>query len=104
MNGGTKLIMITPSFAARRPSTSSGALRTWSHKARHEECEKITGAAEAAIASRMVLGATWEMSTSIPIRFISATTSRPKSVRPPTAGSSVAASAHGTFWLWVSVM
>ena len=39
----------------------------------------------------------------MPIRFISRTTSRPKSVRPPTAGRSVAASAHGRFWLWVSV-
>ena len=44
------------------------------------------------------------MSTSIPIRFISSTTSRPKSDSPPTAGASVAASAHGTFWLWVNVM
>ena len=52
----------------------------------------------------MVDGATWEMSTSMPIRFISGTTSRPKSLSPPTAGTSVAASAHGTFWLWVSVM
>jgi hypothetical protein len=40
----------------------------------------------------------------MPIRFISATTSRPKSDRPPTAGSSVAESAHGTLSLWVSVM
>ena len=40
----------------------------------------------------------------MPIRFISSTTSRPKSLSPPTAGTSVAASAHGTFWLCVSVM
>ena len=40
----------------------------------------------------------------MPIRFISRTTSRPKSESPPSTGSSVAESAQGTFSLWVSVM
>ena len=40
----------------------------------------------------------------MPSRFISRTTSRPKSDSPPSTGSSVAESAHGTFSLWVSVM
>ena len=52
----------------------------------------------------MVTGATWDRSTSIPIRCISATTSRPKSLSPPTSGWSVAESAHPVFRLWVSVM
>ena len=39
----------------------------------------------------------------MPSRFISATTSRPKAVSPPCAGSSVAESAQSVFSLWVSV-
>ena len=51
----------------------------------------------------MVVAATWERSTSIPIRFISRTTSRPNAVSPPCAGSSVAESAHGVLRLCVRV-
>ena len=40
----------------------------------------------------------------MPRRCISRTTSRPKSVRPPAAGVSVAESAQPTFTLWVRVM
>ena len=63
----------------------------------------MTGASAASKASRMVGGAVWDRSTSIPSRCISATTWRPNVVRPPAAGSSVAESAHGTLALWVSV-
>ena len=52
----------------------------------------------------MVDGATWDRSTSIPMRCISRTTARPKSVRPPASGVSVAESAQPTLLLWVSVM
>ena len=72
--------------------------------ARAEECEKNTGVVATSSASLMVPGETCDRSTSMPIRCISVTTSRPKSVRPPQAGSSVAASAQGVFRVWVSVM
>ena len=39
----------------------------------------------------------------MPIRFISATTCSPNGLSPPSTGSSVAESAHGTFSLCVSV-
>jgi len=57
-------------------------LRGWSDKARQEECEAITGAIDASIASRQVWSEAWETSTIVPSRFISRTTSRPKSVSP----------------------
>lgn len=96
--------MATPPLAASIRSTSSGMLRGWSQTARAEECEKITGATDVASASRMVVAATWERSTSIPTRFISRTTSRPNSDRPPTRGESVAESAQSVLSLCVSVM
>ena len=65
---------------------------------------KTIGAVVVASASRIVVAATCERSTSIPMRFISRTTSRPNAVSPPWAGSSVAASAHSVFRLWVRVM
>lgn len=79
-------------------------LRGWSHTARAEEWEKITGATEVSSASRMVVAATCDRSTSMPSRFISRTTSRPKADRPPTTGTSVAESAQAMLSLWVSVM
>lgn len=79
-------------------------LRGWSQTAREEECENITGASEVASASRMVVAATCERSTSMPVRFISRTTSWPNGERPPTPGSSVAESAQAMLSLWVSVM
>ncbi len=51
----------------------------------------------------MVSAETWDRSTSIPMRFISRTTSTPNRDRPPWTGTSVAESAHGTLLLWVSV-
>ena len=95
--------MQTPPLPASRASTSSGTLRGWSHTARAEECEKITGASVTSSASRMVSADTCERSTSMPSRFISRTTSRPNGESPPSTGSSVAESAHGTLSLWVRV-
>ena len=84
-------------------STSSGTLRGWSTRAYAEEWEKITGAVETSSASRIVSALTWERSTIMPSRFISATTPRPKSLSPPSTRSSVAESAQATLSLWVRV-
>ncbi len=101
---GTKVTITTPPFFGIRRSTSSGTLRGWSSRARAEEWEKITGAAETAIAFFIVSGDTCERSTSMPRRFISRTTSSPKRVRPPCWGASVAESAQSVFLVWVIVM
>ncbi len=85
------------------PSTSSGTLRGVSQRARALEWLNTTGATVVLRAVRMVVAATWLRSTIIPRRFISPTTSRPKALRPPTAGTSVAESAHGVLSLCVSV-
>ena len=95
--------MHVPPLSASRARTSSGTLRGWSQTAYAEEWLKITGAAAVSSASRITSWLTWERSTSIPIRFISRTTSRPKSLSPRSAGSSVAESAQGTLSLWASV-
>lgn len=79
-------------------------LRGWSHTAREDEWEKITGATDVSSAARIVVAATCERSTSMPDRFISRTTSWPKGESPPTPGSSVAESAHAMLSLCVSVM
>jgi hypothetical protein len=100
---GTNVTITTPLVAATRDRTSSGTLRGWSQRARAEECEKNAGALDTESAACMVAGATWDRSTSMPRRFISRTTARPKSVRPPCSGSSVALSAQAVFRLWVSV-
>ena len=96
--------MQTPPLPASEASTSSGTLRGWSQTARAELWLKIAGAVATASASRITSAETCERSTNMPIRFISRTTSRPKSESPPSTGSSVAESAQGTFSLWVSVM
>ncbi len=101
---GTNVTMHTPPLPASRASTSSGTLRGLSQTARALLCEKITGARAASSASCMVAGETCDRSTSMPIRCISLTTSRPKSVSPPASTSSVAESAHPTLRLCVSVM
>ncbi len=77
--------------------------------ARADECEAMTGARDTFTASKNVLSETWEMSTSIPSRFISRTTSTPKGVSPPwcfTLGLSMSpeASAHSFVLLQVRVM
>ena len=63
----------------------------------------MTGAVETSSASRMVSALTCDRSTIIPSRFISATTSRPTSLSPPSTRSSVAESAQATLSLWVRV-
>ena len=52
----------------------------------------------------MVSAETWARSTSMPSRFISRTTSRPKGVSPWCAGVSVAESAQSVLEECVSVM
>ena len=95
--------MQSPPLPGNWASTSSGTLRGWSQTARAELWEKTTGDSVVESAARMVSAETWERSTSMPSRFISRTTSWPKGERPPSTGSSVAESAHGTLSLWVSV-
>ena len=75
-----------------------------SQTARALEWEKITGAAEASSAACMVAADTCDRSISMPSRFISAMTERPKSDRPPVSVTSVAESAQPTLELCVSVM
>src|SRR3954452_4660980 len=104
MNGGTNVTMQTPPFPGSEDSTSSGTLRGCLQTANAELWLKITGAVVTSSASRMTAADTWERSTNMPIRFISATTSRPNGDNPCSTGSSVAESAQGTFSLWVSVM
>ena len=77
--------------------------------ARQEECEAIGGAWEVASTSRKVSSETWETSTIMPRRFISRTTWRPKSVRPPCRFTlesvmSPEESAQLLVFTWVSVM
>ncbi len=103
-NFGTNVTIATPPLPGSSSSTSSGTLRGWSHTARADECEKITGATEVASAARIVVAATWDRSTSMPTRFISRTTSWPNGESPPTPGSSVAESAHAMLSLCVRVM
>ena len=91
---GTKVTMHTPPLTGSRRSTSSGTLRGLSQTARALEWEKITGAADASRAACMVPAETCDRSTSMPSRFISATTERPKSDRPPVSTTSVAESAQ----------
>ena len=95
--------MQTPRLSRSDSSTSSGALRGLSATARAEEWLKIAGTSATSRAARMVSAETWERSTSMPIRFISRTTSTPKRDNPPRTGASVAESAQGTLLLWVSV-
>ena len=63
----------------------------------------MTGAREASRASLIVSTEVWDRSTSIPSRFISATTSRPNGERPPCRGTSVPESAISFAVLWVRV-
>ena len=101
---GMKFTITTPPFLPMRASTSSGTLRTWSLTARALECEKITGASLTSRASCIAFGETCAMSTSMPSRFISRTTSLPNGVRPLCTGLSVAESAQSVFLVCVSVM
>ena len=64
----------------------------------------MTGALVTRSACRIVSAETCDRSTSMPIRFISRTTSSPNEFIPPSTGSSVAESAQETLLLCVSVM
>src|SRR5450756_3009296 len=75
MNLGTNVTMQRPSLSRRVSSTSSGTLRGTSQTARADECENITGTSLTRSAWRIVSAETCERSTSIPMRFISRTTS-----------------------------
>jgi hypothetical protein len=103
-NGPTKVIMITPPFLGSRRRIASGKFRVTSVRARHEEWDEITGAADTSSAWPMTSGEVWARSTSIPRRFISRTTSRPNAVRPPWRRTSLQESAQSRVTLWVSVM
>ena len=96
--------MTTPPFFGMRASTASGTFRTLGVRASAFECEKMTGASVTSSASFIVSAETCEMSTSIPSRFISRTTSSPNFVRPPCRGASVAESAQSLTLKCVSVM
>jgi hypothetical protein len=52
---------------------SSGTFLVELQSARADECEKMSGACEAASAARIVFTDTWDRSTIIPSRFISFT-------------------------------
>ena len=95
--------MQIPPFPGMRARMSSGTLRGWSHTARADEWLKMIGAAEVSSASAIVSAETCEQSTSMPMRFISRTTSRPNGERPPWRGASVAESAQPVVAEWVSV-
>ena len=103
-NTVTKFTCTTPPLRAMRRRMESGTLRTWSVSARAEECEKITGASVTSSTALIAAGDTCEMSTIIPSRFISRTTSRPNGESPPCRGMAVAASAQSVLAKCVSVM
>ena len=64
----------------------------------------MIGLSVTSIASQNVLSDTWEMSTTIPSRFISRMTSRPNRLSPLFLTASVDASAQLFVLKWVSVM
>ena len=104
MKRGSATTITTPPFAGSRASTGSGTLRGCPVTPRAPEWLKITGAFATSSVSIIVASLTWLRSTSMPMRFISRTTSIPKGLRPSCLGVSVAASAQGMLLLWVSVM
>ena len=76
------MTITTPPLAGMRLRISSGTLRATSQRARADEWLKMTGAWLASRASRIVSAEVCDRSTSIPSRFISATTRRPNEERP----------------------
>ncbi len=93
----------TPPAAASARSIASVALRGTSRSARHDEWLRIGGAAETSSASQNVASDVCERSTSTPRRFISPTSSRPRSLRPSQRGASVAESAQAFVFACVNV-
>ena len=84
--GATKSLMkftcTTPPLAGIIRSTSSGTPRGCASMAYAFECEKITGAAVTAKASRIVSALTCDRSTNMPTRFSSFTRLFPNPVNP----------------------
>ena len=76
---------MTPPVAAHPRIASSRMLRPRCVRVHGLECEKITGFVETSNASIEVRWPQCDASTTMPTRFISATTARPKSVRPTSA-------------------
>src|SRR5207302_4847486 len=77
-----KLIWITPRFLPSAAIIWSVMLRGAGEIARQEECDAKIGARLTSSASSKVLSETCEMSTIMPSRFISPTTSLPNAERP----------------------
>src|SRR5215475_11846222 len=77
-----KLICTTPRFLPRAAIISSVIFRGAGEIARQEECDAKIGALLTSRASQNVLSETWEISTIIPNRFISAIISLPSAERP----------------------
>jgi len=94
--GGVVMVNFYPAFL-------SADWRRWDRE-RTAFAQAHALATDTASASRIVVSATWLTSTIMPIRFISATTCRPKAFSPPARGASVELSAHSRLLLCVSVI
>ena len=81
-NTDDTLIITTPPLAPMRRMWSSVRLRGRLASARQEEWDAKMGAREVSSTSSIVSSDTCEMSTIMPMRFISRTTERPKSLSP----------------------
>ena len=101
---GYTLTITTPPAWPIRASKSSGMLRGTSATARAPECDAMTGALVMSSTAAIVASDTWLTSTIMPMRFISATTDRPKSVSPLARGASVDESAQLRLLPCVSVI
>ena len=104
MYSGQAVTQTTPLLSATALAMSSVMLRGWSTRARIDECDAMTGFSVIAMTSQNTLSEAWETSTIMPRRFISATTSRPKSLSPSWRAASVAESAQLWVLKWVSDM
>ena len=80
-------IPIYPPLSTIARITSSGLQRMCRLTATHPEWLATTGRWEALAPSRLVCQPEWATSGMTPMRFISATTALPKSLRPPLAFS-----------------
>ena len=84
---GAASIPITPPLAAHASSTSSGASRFDSHRARAPMCDSTMGCSLHSMVSSVVWSPQWEQSMSIPSLFMRPTARRPNIVSPPSRGS-----------------
>eukprot|EP00976_Prorocentrum_cordatum_P082618 1184885-Prorocentrum_minimum.AAC.4 len=100
--------MTSPPFSATLAKTSSGTLRTSAARVCALECDHTTGARVALSTSCMAAGLACDRSSTTPSRLHSATTRRPKWVRPATPlaagwGASEQALHHGKLAVCVRV-